>query len=130
MGAAMYRSNPELACGNSCNKARPFGDSFDEGMMLPGKATPAVEADLSHKINFPEGMVKPAGAQDVLPAGMPDGRNALKSPRRIASVGTSSLIVRPVRGSLNSIPPKKKTLFLYAGPPTKPPKSLNRRYDF
>ena len=92
--------------------ASPFGDSFDAGMMLPGKATPVVEADLSQRMKRVAVCVTPAGVQEVLFAATPDGRKALKSPRRIASVGTSSLKERPVRGRLNSMPPKKKSFCL------------------
>src|SRR2546423_11650018 len=95
-------------------------------MIFPGKAVPVVEADLSQRIKLVAVCVIPAGVQEVLFAGTPAGRKALKSPLRMASVGTSSLTVRPVRGRLYSCPPKKKSLLLYIGPPTKPPKLLKR----
>jgi hypothetical protein len=92
--------------------ASPFGDIFAAGMILPGKATPVVEADLSQRMKRVAVCVTPAGVHEVLFAGTFAGRKALKSPRRIASVGTSSLKDRPVRGRLNSMPPKKKSLSL------------------
>jgi hypothetical protein len=90
--------------------AFPFGDSLFAGILLPGKATPVCEADLSQRIKLVAVCVTPAGVQDVLFAGTPAGRKALKSPPRIATVGTTSLTVRPVRGRLYSCPPKKKSL--------------------
>src|SRR5438094_354187 len=48
----------------------------------------------------------------------------------IASVGSTSLTVVTVQGSVYARPAKKKSFFLYRGPPTKPPKLLKRRTGF
>src|SRR5262245_37504566 len=109
----MYRV-PVVSFGSGyrLSSASPFRDILFAGILLPGKATPVVEADLSQRMKLVRVCVTPAGLQDVLPAGTPAGRKTLKSPCRIAIVGTASFNVRPVRGSLYSRPPKKKTLFL------------------
>ena len=64
--------------------------------------------------------VTPAGVQEVLPAGTPAGRKALKSPRRIASVGsvtTLSNLLRMLYSRAGDYPPDQPIIYAEAFSP-------------
>ena len=78
-------------------KNSPAGDIRLCGIILPGKSAPEIGS-----FNW---------------TGLDPASSALKSPRRMASLGTMSLNTVPCRRRVLSRSEKKNNLFLRIGPP-------------